>query len=351
MGRTGITYFDVSNAIASIQGEQKKPTVDNIRQALGTGSRSTISKYFQEWKTKNEASNTTSKGIPNELQNLIESLWEKIQSDAEQVIETHRIQTDETIKNTKNELSQTQAQNTLLTTEISALTKQLNKQTNAIEKLTENQHQAEKEKTTYIERITSLETQNIKHEAENARLHQLIKNAQNNLTHYQDAVDKQRTALQMQIEKERADSIAILNTVKNELSKITKEKSIIDTKYQLLITEHKTQKDELDACKKEITASQLHSNSLAIRNEHLGTVNENLKKNTDALTQQLKESEEIYHKLNIELAILQNDKNTLEKALRSTEDKIPPMQDELAQLSQENIKLKKQLALSADTIN
>ena len=53
MGRNGITLLDVSNAIATIQGKQKNPTVDTIREELGTGSRSTIAKYFQEWKTKN----------------------------------------------------------------------------------------------------------------------------------------------------------------------------------------------------------------------------------------------------------------------------------------------------------
>jgi len=41
MGRIGITYQDVAKAIPTLQGQQKNPTVDNIRELLGTGSKST----------------------------------------------------------------------------------------------------------------------------------------------------------------------------------------------------------------------------------------------------------------------------------------------------------------------
>lgn len=110
MGRTGITYHQVSNAIATIQGKQKNPTVDAIREELGTGSRSTIAKYFQVWKTKNGFKNTTDAGIPNELQNLIQSLWGKIQLDAEKKIETHRLEADEEIGNVKDQFKYTEDQ-------------------------------------------------------------------------------------------------------------------------------------------------------------------------------------------------------------------------------------------------
>jgi hypothetical protein len=37
MSRIGITFEEVKKAIAELQGKQKNPTVDAIREILGTG--------------------------------------------------------------------------------------------------------------------------------------------------------------------------------------------------------------------------------------------------------------------------------------------------------------------------
>ena len=52
MARIGITYHDVTRAIATLQTLQKNPTVDHIREILGTGSKSTIARFLREWKAK-----------------------------------------------------------------------------------------------------------------------------------------------------------------------------------------------------------------------------------------------------------------------------------------------------------
>jgi len=82
MGRIGITYFDVTKAIATLQGQQKNPTVDNIRGILGTGSKSTIARHLREWKSSQGLESRDPATLPSELQALINGLWERLQETA-----------------------------------------------------------------------------------------------------------------------------------------------------------------------------------------------------------------------------------------------------------------------------
>lgn len=53
MGNTGITKKQVLEAIERIVATGDKPTAKGIREILGTGSLTTISKHLQFWKEKN----------------------------------------------------------------------------------------------------------------------------------------------------------------------------------------------------------------------------------------------------------------------------------------------------------
>lgn len=230
MGRTGISYFDVSNAIASIQGRQKNPTVDAIREELGTGSRSTIAKYFHEWKTKNDLKNTTTSGVPNELQNLIESLWEKIQSDADEKINAHQKEAEASISHAQSELVATQHQNTQLQSEIETLSEKLNLQVTTNETLKTELADEKMRAARLLERIHSLESQNSTHQADIERLHQLLKNTQDNLVHFQKAIEQQRHEQLTIQEKQRNEHETKINQLQNQTLILSQEKAALESK-------------------------------------------------------------------------------------------------------------------------
>lgn len=340
MGRPGITYLDVAGAIATLQGKQKNPTVDSIREELGTGSRNTIAKHLLDWKSKNGIKNTTDTGIPTELQNLIQSLWGKIQSDADDKIKQHQIEANEEISGVKSQLAQTQQQNALLHSEITALTDKLNAQIKTSDELTIKLHQTDNEKIKCDERITSLETQNNNHKSENDRLHQLLKNTQDNLTHYQQAIEKQRSEQHMQLEKERAEYALKLNMLEKQISKISEEKSVIETKYQLLIDENNIQKNNLKIFENEKSHLQLKNSELDIKNNQLNSQNTKFQNEIIAFTNSLKEIEKLNHETTIQLAILKSENAALNKNHESYENKIFIMQSDLNSLLQENSALK-----------
>jgi len=81
MGRIGISYQEVVNAIHLLQGENKNPTVDNIRLILQTGSKSTIARYLKEWRHSEsiEGPYSSSNALPEELSSLVKGLWNRIQ--------------------------------------------------------------------------------------------------------------------------------------------------------------------------------------------------------------------------------------------------------------------------------
>src|SRR3990172_5325162 len=50
MARGGITFIDVDKAARYLQGQGRNPTVDAIREHLGTGSRTTLAEHLRQWK-------------------------------------------------------------------------------------------------------------------------------------------------------------------------------------------------------------------------------------------------------------------------------------------------------------
>ncbi len=72
-----------SKPVTELQGKQKNPTVDNIRENLGTGSKSTIARLLREWKAKNGLQNDDDGSISSELLSIVKVLWDRLQDKAD----------------------------------------------------------------------------------------------------------------------------------------------------------------------------------------------------------------------------------------------------------------------------
>ena len=81
MGRTGVTLFEVEQAAVQLQGKGKNPSVDAVREILGTGSKSTIAQHLRDWKsTQFEAQGK----LPQEVIAFVTGLWERLHGQVEQ---------------------------------------------------------------------------------------------------------------------------------------------------------------------------------------------------------------------------------------------------------------------------
>ena len=89
MARAGVTYHDIAKAAEAIKTQGQEPTVDRVRERLGTGSKSTIAPLLKRWRSDNgEGGDIT--GLPSDLVEVVKSLHERVQQMADHRIEEAR---------------------------------------------------------------------------------------------------------------------------------------------------------------------------------------------------------------------------------------------------------------------
>lgn len=197
MARAGVTYHDVAKAAEAIKSQRQEPTVDRVREHLGTGSKSTIAPLLKRWRSDNgEAADIG--GIPNDLIEVVKSLHERIQQMANHRIEQARQEFESLSKELRKEL--TYAKNTIV-----QLTARQQDLENQIER--QNKEKGETEKSLEDARISLVKAESQRDEAiarttelkgSVAELKQENKDIREHFEHYQ-----QRTAEDRQQEREQ----------------------------------------------------------------------------------------------------------------------------------------------------
>ena len=287
--------------------------------------------------------NTNEEGIPNELQQLIRGLWEKTQSDANEKIKTHQLEADAQISEAKNNVALTQQQNALLHAEIKTLSEKLTKQTNNAEALKNTINQSENEKAKLIERISSLESHNSDHKNENDRLHILLKNTQNNLTHYQQAIEQQRQEQALLFEKQRVEFELKLSQLQNQLMFISQEKIKIETQYNEIKNSHErflhsSQKIQTEYHDLKINYQQLLMSHAQELKSHQQLLQQNEIQKNDINTKNKEISE-----IKIAYAISENQLKIISKQLQHTEDQLSDLKNQYQFTLSDKIRLENQL--------
>lgn len=235
MTRAGVTFTEVEEAAQYLQGLGKNPTVDAIREKLGTGSRTTLAEHLKRWK----ALQVDGEGrIPQPLLALVAGLWDGLQSLANQRIQETQFTAQKEADSLKTQLNVAQQTENQLNQTAHHLQEKLDAECR--NKLTlETQLQAieksyDKLNTTHQSVLQQLENAT----QENQRLHQLATQIQANLEHYQQAVQQQQ--LEQNLAKERQHSMYTqeLTQQKSLLEDITtrlheSEKRYVSTQLQL----------------------------------------------------------------------------------------------------------------------
>lgn len=343
MGRIGITYSEVAKAITTLQGLQKNPTVDNIREIMGTGSKSTIARFLREWKSKNGLQNDDDGALPSDLINLVKGLWGALQEKADNQAAESVKECDEKIAQLQRQLNEYRQSQSESAAKIHLLEEQNHHKTEEINALKHALNVEQHEKIKITERATNLESSREQSQAEIERLHQLLKHVQDNLEHYQTATQQLRQEQALQMEKQRSEfdqKILQQQTTINELSSqnsalemqrdfFQNKHEAIDHEHQLLVLRHTNTQEENS--KLEISLDQMEKdyNALLKKYEQQTSVFES--KNTIAMELSIK------LKLNIEKI------TSLENDLSSANNKIHILRHEQQFTLQEKANLEGQL--------
>lgn len=340
MGRIGLSFEDVSQAAQLLQAQGKAPTVDAVREKLGTGSKTTISYHLKQWKSEQGAAQGS---LPSELLNVVTGLWERLQAETAHTIslasQTHQSECQEfqsTIADTRDALIAAEQQ-------IDELLEQYQIETTRSQNLEIERSQLKQALLQLETRYQGSESQVADLKAENLRLHQLATQIQTNLEHYQQAIEQLRIEQTLENEKqlaihhqqlmlqtEKANSLSYelenkSNTVDRLGSELQEVRKLVDVLRETsrkhendkLISQErvrnlekflveKSQQEEIE--KTETETLKLHLSQLLQQNQRLQTTIEHLLKK-----QEMAEAEKVVlkkEKNQLQLEILQSENNT-----------------------------------------
>ncbi|ODC03396.1 hypothetical protein BFW38_07370 [Terasakiispira papahanaumokuakeensis] len=165
MARRGIQYEDVTNSIEALRARGLAPTVQNIRDQLGTGSFSTINEHLKQWRALSQpSSGHAEQDLPAGLAQLTGQLWKAAQEEAYAALESQREAANAEIEAAQIEKQEAQAQalhmeerNIMLDQKNNELLAELKTLTDQRATLRTERDQALKETNVKQQRITTLE--------------------------------------------------------------------------------------------------------------------------------------------------------------------------------------------------
>lgn len=195
MARPGITYFQVAQAATKLVADGRNPTVDTVREALGsTGSKSTIAPFLKRWKAEHqEAVADAEAGLPATLLHAVKGLYEHLQSDVAQKLETAKQKHDAALQAAAEQEERLRAELGALTSANAALSADLSRTRDALAQL-QQAHQAQSlvlsatqaENTGLQQRLSDRAT-------EVSALNHQLSQTRAQFEHYQEAAAAQRT--------------------------------------------------------------------------------------------------------------------------------------------------------------
>jgi len=260
MARIGVTYYDVAKVADQLMQQGKVPTVDGVREVLGTGSKSTIGPLLKEWKAK-QAGGTEAlqAGLPSELLASVKGLYEGMQHQADERVEIIQAQAEQEIEEAKGEALLAQKTNTDLQSQLTKCLEsigQLEQTNQSLQTALSNEQQAHVAVKTQHEALQQrLEDRN----QEVSRLNSQLEQAQRNLDHYRDTTQKQRDQERADFERQRMsieqalkqaqqENQSLRNNLgrmENELTKAVTERDQFQETNKLLIEQNHQQTKEI----------------------------------------------------------------------------------------------------------
>ncbi|MBV9576837.1 MAG: DNA-binding protein [Gammaproteobacteria bacterium] len=344
MSRIGITFEEVKKAIGELQGKQKNPTVDAIREILGTGSKSTIARFLREWKTHYGLSTDQSSCLPPDLLGMVNGLWDALQHKAEDQIHQYRQEVDAIIAQTQQELTHARQQETALKQQLHSVEETNHQQKEEIQQLSTKLIAETQEKIKQTERVNLLESYREENLKENQRLHQLLKHVQENLEHYQTAIQQLRQEQSILIEKQQNDYEQRLTQLNTQVNKASSEKAALYAQHEQLSLTHTTLTADYKTLLTQYTEANSQLDASKIQYDKLQQEHTNIKEQQAAQMIQITTQQQTMIELQLTLKITQEKMTSLETLLSKANDKIDTLRHELQFALQEKAHFEGQLA-------
>ena len=352
MGRIGISYIEVAKAAAELMGKGLNPTVDAVRERLGTGSKSTIGPYLKQWRTQEgqSAGGSSATGLPSELTALVTGLYERLQNEADLKIEGVIQDTQSGLADTRQALSESNTKNASLEKEVQSLTEKLRE---ALETGTHYKTELEKESRNVLSLTTKIEEQEhrVKDKEQQALvLENQLANAQSNLEHYRESLRVQREEEKRAHERETQHLHQELQALKEQILAIDQQNTELKQQNQVLENAKRQLEKEWYEQKGKTMELQESVKALEAKNARLQKDFDGLAVDYKEIEEKLEVQAEKSYGFEKEFIILQERLLLSEKALNRAEGIVQQLMQEKSFLAQENSSLKNDVKQLGRTI-
>jgi chromosome segregation ATPase len=342
-GRLGISFQDVAKAITKLQSQQKNPTVDNIREVLGTGSKSTIARFLREWKTQNGLQHDDDGRLPPDLLAMVKDLWGRLQEKADNQTSEYQRESDAKIMQLQQELNQHKQLQSEWQLKIHALEEQFHQKTEENNQLKTMLFTEQQAKVIMVNRAALLESRQNEGRAENERLHQLLKHVQENLEHYQSATQQQRQEQSLLIEKQRGEYEQKLSQLQKQSDALAAEKSHYQAQYNQLNKVHEASEAEQKALVLQQKEIQQQYESLKIVHDRISQEHARLSQQLQDQAANLEAKQHAAIEFQFKLKADTDKIRSLEDALSKANDKVDALRHDNQFISQEKANLEGQM--------
>ncbi|PUA19072.1 DNA-binding protein [Glaciimonas sp. PCH181] len=340
MGRIGILYSDVLQAAVKLTAEGKNPTVDNVREELGsTGSKSTLAPLLKRWKAEQQGTiGSIDIGIPPAFIDAMKTVYDNLQTNVEQRMEqaqeAHRLELDAMAET----LQRQHEENTAAAETNAHLTEDAARAQQVFEQLRAEQRGLNLTLATVQAENAGLHNRLSDRAAEIATINQQLTYARTQFEHYQQASTLQRA-------EERSGFEQRLMRTEQELTSSRQQCSA----QQLKIVQQEALLEQLPLLREELGQLQEAFNSerqqaVLISKEHsqLSYQVAQLRSDRTALKDTLVTTQQTLDAARMRFAVEEKEKSMLTERIKDAEDKLEKLREEKSSLLQERATLQAQ---------
>ncbi len=332
MARGGVTFTEVDSAAQFLQGQGKNPTVDAIRERLGTGSRTTLAEHLKRWKSLQADGEGK---LPQPLLSLVSGLWDSLQSLSEKRIEENRYAAVEEITALKSQLQIALQSEATLKQDYHQSQEKLDTGKRNFVALNQ-EHQIilkahDKLQTSHQSTLQQLDNS----KEENKRLHQLTQQIQANLEHYQRSIEQKQLQQKLEQEKQYAITAHEISQLKTALEEANLRYHQTEKTYsskEVALKQLQENYDEVTASHQKLTEKFEAINHI---NTQLRTENNMHQKQIDKITAESLEIKALMQSQQEQIAVTEHQLKHAQISLQQAENKIEQLRNEKLFLVQE----------------
>jgi DNA repair exonuclease SbcCD ATPase subunit len=236
MARLGVTYQDIANAADQLLGQGRQPTIELIRNLLGTGSTTTIANHLRKWRAEQCGSTSVAskENLPQEFVSVMKGLWQRLQAYADDKITAIKHESEQSIDLLRRELEKYKTNNQRWQQLFNQWQQEKAQLSNdklileqAVETLKKDNAAIQSKQDVFVQQLQDKQERI-------AELHRLHTQAQTNLEHYRESVREQRLIEQHQFEQQKQELQSEIKTLKEQTTVMREKATSLQQQYQIL---------------------------------------------------------------------------------------------------------------------